>query len=51
MNDRTALGLRDRAEIALQPLGPQHVKGRSEPVEVYAVDSVDSVQAIVTRPA
>jgi class 3 adenylate cyclase len=45
MNDRTALGLRDRAEIALQPLGPQHVKGRSEPVEVYAAESV---QAIVT---
>ncbi|TAD80364.1 MAG: adenylate/guanylate cyclase domain-containing protein [Oscillatoriales cyanobacterium] len=48
MNDRTALGLRDRPEISLKSLGPQHVKGRSEPVEVYAAKSIE---AIATHPA
>gem|GEM_PF-952763 len=36
INDTTAAALHDHPEILLQSLGPQRVKGRSEPVEVYA---------------
>ena len=37
INHATYLGIRDRAEIKALDFGPQKVKGRAEPVHVYAV--------------
>lgn len=49
INDTTAQALRDRPEIWLQSLGPQRVKGRSEPVEVYAPVPIREVHG-ATQP-
>ena len=37
INEATADALRENTEIGLKALGPYQVKGRSEPVQVYAV--------------
>ena len=39
INGATADALKDNPEIGLKALGPYQVKGRSEPVQVYAVVS------------
>jgi len=36
INETTAKALRNYPEVVLHSLGPQHLKGRHEPVEVYA---------------
>lgn len=37
VNQQTAEAIMDRSDVVLSPLGPIHVKGRTEPVTVYAV--------------
>jgi class 3 adenylate cyclase len=37
INKQTADAIQDISSVNLHPLGPIHVKGRSEPVEVFAV--------------
>lgn len=48
INHATYLGIRDRAEFRTVDLGPRNVKGRSEPVHVYAV--VPGTAPAVTTP-
>jgi len=50
INGATADAIKNRSEIGLKALGPHQVKGRSEPVEVYAVVSrrkTDGTEAAV----
>jgi adenylate cyclase len=37
LNQKTAIAIQHRPEIKLKSLGPIQVKGRREPVDVYAV--------------
>jgi class 3 adenylate cyclase len=41
INKQTAEAIKDRSSVNLQPLGPIQVKGRSEPVEVFAVTELE----------
>jgi class 3 adenylate cyclase len=43
INETTAQALRNYPEVVLHSLGPQRLKGRHEPVEVYAPMRAESV--------
>ena len=51
MNHATYAGLREHPEIVCLPLGEHKVKGRTEPVNVYAVTGLNALAALEAIPA